>query len=73
MIIDQAAMLTLRLHLIGRQARQNEALSDDGGQYLAWPPLTRLLRQLGLKGGADKPPTLQDNLAARSAQAPAAA
>jgi hypothetical protein len=75
MIIDQAAMLTLRLHLMDRQALQDEALSErNGGQYLAWSAaLTRLLRQLGLKGAADKTPALQDYLAARSAQAPAAA
>jgi hypothetical protein len=75
MIIDQAAMLTLRLHLIDRQALQDEALSErNGGQYLAWSAaLNRLLRPLGLQGAADKPPGLQDYLAARSAQAPAAA
>jgi hypothetical protein len=74
LIINQAAMLTVRLHLMDQQSLQDEAMSErNGRQYLAWSALTRLLRQLGLKGAADKPPALQDYLAARSAQAPAAA
>jgi hypothetical protein len=75
MIIDPAAMLTLRLHLMDRQVVQNEVMSErNGRKHLAWSAaLTRLLRQLGLEGAADKPPSLQDYLPARSTQAPAAA
>jgi hypothetical protein len=75
LIINQAAMLTLRLHLMDQQSLQDEAMSErNGRQYLAWSAaLSRFLRQLGLKGAPDKPPALQDYLAARSAQAPAAA
>src|ERR1700735_4999748 len=58
MIIDPAAMLTLRLHLMDRQVVQNEVMSErNGRKHLAWSAaLTRLLRQLGLEGAADKPP-----------------
>jgi hypothetical protein len=36
-IIDQAAMLTLGLHLMDRQVLQNEVMSErNGRQYLAW-------------------------------------
>jgi hypothetical protein len=46
----------------------------NGRQYQAWSnSLTRVLNQIGFKAVADKPPALQDYLAARSAQAPAAA
>ena len=44
------------------------ACRHDSRTYLAWSnSLTRTLRELGLKGAADKPPALQDYLAARSA------
>ena len=45
----------------------------NGRQYLAWNnSLTRVMNQIGLKSVVNKP-ALQDYLAARSAQAPAAA
>jgi hypothetical protein len=75
LIINQAAMLTLRLHLMDRRSLQDEAMSErNGRQYLAWSAaLTRLLRQLGLKGATDQPATLQDYLASRSAPTSGAA
>lgn len=56
MLIDQAAMLTLRLHLMDRQSLQDAEMSErNGRQYLAWAnSLSRLLRQLGLE--ASPPP-----------------
>jgi hypothetical protein len=75
MLIDQAAMLTLRLHLMDKESIADPALSErNGRQYLAWAnSLSRLLRQLGLEGMPERQPTLKDHLAARAAQASAAA
>jgi hypothetical protein len=51
MMIDQAAMLSLRLRLMDRQALQDGGASDrNGRQYLAFAnSLSRLLRQFGLE------------------------
>lgn len=75
MLIDQAAMLALRLHLMDKESIADPAMSErNGRQYLAWAnSLSRLLRQLGIKGVAERVPTLKDHLAARAAQAPVAA
>jgi hypothetical protein len=74
-LIDRAAAPSLRIHLMDREsARSGEMTERNGRQYLAWSnSLTRVLNQIGFKAVADKPPALQDYLAARSAQAPAAA
>ena len=50
MLIDQAAMLTLRVHLMDKASIADPALSErNGRQRLAWSnSLTRTLRQLGL-------------------------
>jgi hypothetical protein len=74
-LIDRAAALSLRLHLMDREAARSGGMSErNGRQYQAWSnSLTRVLNQIGFKAVADKPPALQDYLAARSAQAPAAA
>ncbi len=58
MLIDQAAMLSLRLHLMDRASLSDDGLMSErnGRQYLAWAnSLARLLRQLGLT--APPPPT----------------
>jgi hypothetical protein len=75
MLIERAVMLTLQLHLMDRKALRDETVSErNSRQYLAWSAsLCRLLRQLGIKGVAEKAPTLKDHLAARAAQASAAA
>jgi len=56
MLIDQAAMLTLRLHLMDKESIADPAMSErNGRQYLAWAnSLSRLLRQLGIN--ATPPP-----------------
>jgi hypothetical protein len=74
-LIDRAAALSLRIHLMDRESARSGGMSErNGRQYLAWSnALTRVLKQIGLKGVADKPPSLQDYLAGRSAQAPATA
>jgi hypothetical protein len=72
MIINQAAMLTLRLHLMDRQSLRDEGVSErNGRQYLAWSAaLTRLLRQLGLKGAVDRAQSLQELIDAPAPAAP---
>jgi hypothetical protein len=74
-LIDRAAALSLRIHLMDRESARSGGMSErNGRQYQAWSnSLTRVLNQIGFKAVADKPPALQDYLAARSAQAPAAA
>jgi hypothetical protein len=74
-LIDRAAAPSLRIHLMDRESARSGGMSErNGRQYLAWSnSLTRVLNQIGFKAVADKPPALQDYLAARSAQAPAAA
>jgi hypothetical protein len=71
----QAVQIRLRLAVMDKRFAETGAQTDhDSRTYLAWSnSLTRTLRELGVKGSVDKPPGLQDYLAARSAQAPAAA
>jgi hypothetical protein len=49
-LIDRAAALSLRIHLMDREsARSGEMSERNGRQYLAWSnSLTRVLRQIGL-------------------------
>ena len=49
-LIDRAAALSLRLHLMDREsARSGEMTERNGRQYLAWSnSLTRVLNQIGL-------------------------
>jgi hypothetical protein len=49
-LIDRAAALSLRLHLMDREsARSGEMSERNGRQYLAWSnSLTRVLNQIGL-------------------------
>jgi hypothetical protein len=74
-LIDRAAALSLRLHLMDREAARSGAMSErNGRQYLAWSnALTRVLKQIGLKGVAERPPNVQDMLAAARAAPPASA
>ena len=73
-LIDRAAALSLRIHLMDRETARSGMMSErNGRQYLAWNnSLTRVMNQIGLKSVVNKP-ALHDYLAARSAQAPAAA
>jgi hypothetical protein len=65
MLIDQAAMLTLRLHLMAKDSIADPALSErNGRQYLAWAnALSRLLRELGLEGAEARPLSTPEILA----------
>lgn len=68
-LIERACWLSLRLSLFDRKLAEGGDLSErDGREYLAWSnSLARLLKQLGLKGAAGRPRTLQDHLASRQA------
>jgi hypothetical protein len=57
-LIDRAAALSLRLHLMDREtARSGGVMTDrNGRQYLAWNnSLTRLLTQIGLESASARP------------------
>jgi hypothetical protein len=75
-LIEAAAQLRLRITLMDRKFSETHTQTEhDTRVYLAWVgSLARLMTRLdSLKGVADKPPALQDYLAARSIQTPAAA
>jgi hypothetical protein len=68
-LIDRAAALSLRIHLMDREsARSGGMMSErNSRQYLAWSnALSRLMRQIGIKGVAERPATLHDYVAIRS-------
>jgi hypothetical protein len=70
-LIDRAVMLTVHLAMIDRKALQPgaELTEFDRRQYLAWSnALTRLMRQLGPKCAAEKPPSLSDYIAQAAAE-----
>ena len=58
-LIDRAAALSLRIHLMDREsARSGEMSERNGRQYLAWHnSLTRLLRQIGPPASVNPPVT----------------
>jgi hypothetical protein len=62
MIIAQCAMLTLRIHLMDRAALQHgEMTTTQAKNYLCWTnSLSRLLKQLGMKGTAERPATITE-------------
>jgi hypothetical protein len=71
-LIERACQLQIRIAMMDRDFADGGVLTEhDSRTYLAWSnSLTRTLRELGLKGAVDKPPSLQDYLAARSATPP---
>jgi hypothetical protein len=65
-LIDRAAALSLRLHLMDREsARSGGVMSErNGRQYLAWNnSLTRLLSQIGLESASARPLSPSEALA----------
>ena len=66
-LITRAAMLTLYLARMDAKAMETGAMSDHATrEYLAWSnTLTRTMRQLGLKGIAEKAPSLSEIIAGR--------
>jgi hypothetical protein len=72
-LIDRAAWLTLHLAMMDARTVGGLGMTDhDSRQYLAWNNgLIRTLRQLGLKGAAEQPPSLAQHLARHAAGAAA--
>jgi hypothetical protein len=64
-LIDRAAALSLRIHLMDREcARSGEMSERNGRQYLAWSnSLTRTMSLIGLEGTAARSPTASEALA----------
>lgn len=64
-LIDRAAALSLRLHLMDREsARAGQMSERNGRQYLAWNnSLTRLLAQIGLEPASARPLSPSEALA----------
>ena len=74
-LVERVAMLTLHVSLFDRRAIEGGGLDErDRREYLAYSnSLERALRQLGIKGVAEKPPSLAEHLAARRAEKAATA
>lgn len=70
-LIDRAAWLSLHIALIDERTAEGKPMTEhDSRTYLAWTnTLTRLMRQIGLKGIAERPPSLRDHLATRATAA----
>lgn len=70
MLIEQIVQLRLRIATMDRRFVQAGAMTDhDSRTYLAWSAhLVRAMRALGLKGEAERGPSLADYLAQRAAQ-----
>jgi hypothetical protein len=70
-LIDRAAALSLRLHLMDREAARSGEMSErNGRQYLAWSnSLTRIMSQIGLEGTAEREQSLTEYLAGNAATA----
>ena len=67
-LIDRATRLTLQLAML--DARAEGMTEHDSRTYLARTnTLTRLMRQLGMTGAAQRPPSLRDHIANRQAAA----
>src|SRR4249920_2497374 len=63
-LIDRAAALSLRIHLMDRESARSREMSErNGRQYLAWHnSLTRLLRQIGMTPASARPLTPDEAL-----------
>jgi hypothetical protein len=69
MLIGRIAFVQVHLAHIDERALQDGGLSPHATrEYLAWSnTVAKLLRSLGLKGAAQKPPTVQEIVARRQA------
>jgi hypothetical protein len=68
-LISRAARLALYVELMDERAIGAGGMSErDSAQYLAWSgSLTRCLRELGLKGAAQRPLSLSELIRAKAA------
>ena len=67
-LIERACQLQIRIAMMDRDFAAGCVQTEhDSRTYLAWSnSLTRTLRELGIKGVAERTPSLQDYLAFRS-------
>jgi hypothetical protein len=73
-LIDRAVMLTLHIALLDEKTLKagGTMTEHDSRQYLAWSnSLSRALRDLGLRGAPEKPPSLADHFASLQPGRPA--
>lgn len=69
-LIERAAMLTLRIGMMDATNPDGRLTERDAREYLAWTnTLTRLMRQLGMQSAAQRPPSLAEHLAAKRSAA----
>ena len=73
LLIDRIAILCLRMELMDKRALQAGAITDRSArEYLGWNnSVSRMIRQLGLKGAADKQPSLSEYIARKTEPAAA--
>ena len=63
-LIERASVLTLQVSLMDAKQANGGLTERDGRQYLAWVnTLSRLMRQLGMMGVAQRPLTLAETRA----------
>ena len=63
-LCERAAVLALRLAMMDAKAPDGSLTERDAREYLCWHnAYVRTLRELGLKGAEEKPPTLAELLA----------
>ncbi len=69
-LIERAAVLSLQIAMLDAKHADGGLTPHDQREYLAWTnALTRLMRQIGLKGAAQRGPTLREHLAAKASAA----
>ena len=68
-LIERAAQLTLQIGMLDAKQADGGALTEhDARTYLAWTnTLTRLMRQLGMKGTAERQRSLAEHIAGQAA------
>lgn len=69
-LIERAATLSLLVAQLDAKALRAGAMTEhDSRTYLAWSnSLTRTLKQLGMQGAPEKPPSLSDIIGRHAAQ-----
>ncbi len=69
-LIERAAVLSLQIAMLDGKHAAGGLTPHDQREYLAWTnALTRLMRQLGMKSAAERPPSLADHLARHASAA----
>ena len=69
-LIERGAVLSLQIAMLDAKHAAGGLTPHDQREYLAWcNALTRLMRQLGLKGAAERGPSLREHLAAKASAA----